>query len=299
MNQNLTSILKDTSLEDSSFTSIKKGKEAIVEALVLPGKLKDLHISIQNLRNQVEGVQSIVYEDIEYQQDWTKFSVDKVVKVRLEDKQAIGFQKLMNIDENELMDEVNDLFSSRYSLNSMMVQKGPRLMYFENHVQQLRSDVKIKEIRGTVTNEQVNSFLTFQGFKTRRKEITSGILYPFDFGEEIFIYRRRLKQISAKKTALTNNAVNENLNSAVLNLEGKQFLVLDENVNDYDDDGSDDDEDMEGEKEAHDRRKYYYCIIFRKRIGDNESDEVAIEHVINFSKCFQDYFIVHNKQKNL
>ena len=45
-----------------------------------------------------------------------------------------------------------NLFSSRSCLNNnMMSQKGPRLMFFVNHTQQLRSDVKIIEIQGTVT----------------------------------------------------------------------------------------------------------------------------------------------------
>merc|ERR1712146_130181 len=132
---------------------------------------------------------------------------------------------------------------------------------------------------------------------------SSGILYPFDFGEEIFIYRRRLKQVSAKETNL-NNLDSANLKpekSANLNHENKyeDFHIMDESIDeDYVDDTSDE-EDMEEENETYEKRKYYYCIIFKKRIGSDEQDERAIEHVINFSKCFKDYLITYIKGENI
>jgi hypothetical protein len=70
---------------------------------------------------------------------------------------------------------------------------------------------------------------------------------------------------------------------------------MDENIDDDGDDSNDDDVSENEDEEVN--RSYYYCIVFKKQIGPNEQDEVAIEKVINFSKCFQDYLIVYKKEK--
>jgi hypothetical protein len=67
---------------------------------------------------------------------------------------------------------------------------------------------------------------------------------------------------------------------------------MDENI---DDDGDDDDVSENEEDEVN--KCYYYCIVFKKQIGSNEQDEVGIEKVINFFKCFQDYLIVYKREK--